>query len=143
MGQPLMIGGFSLSSEDIFDDLSTVMDPERAPTTLADLNVLSLDRVWLEKTGPRHGVVTVSLLPTVPHCHLMMLIALSVRSRLHDVLPPYVRWKVRVAVVPGSHIEAAEIEKRVNDKERVCNALEDPLVMRQVRKLTDPYADCA
>lgn len=130
------------TAEDIFDDLSTILDPEK-PCTLADLGVVAPDRCsvqYLEGKGSR-ALVEVVLKPTVPHCHLMMLIALSVRARLEESLPVLTKWKVDISVVPGTHLQEDDINRQVNDKERVAAALENPPLRKEVDRLINPFRD--
>ena len=132
-----------LSAEDIYDELATVVDPERGGLTLADLNVVAPDRVKVKYTAKRKAHVEVEILPTVPHCGFMTLIALCVRAKLLECLPVTTKWKVDIYVVPGSHLQGKEIERQVNDKERVAAALENPMLCQQVQKLINPYGDVA
>ena len=43
-------------------------------------------------------------------------------------------WKVMVTCKPGSHLQAEEISKQVNDKERYLAALENEDIARLVEK---------
>ena len=51
------------------------------------------------------------------------LIGLSIRAKLLYTLPN--RYKVGVSIVPGAHIQENQINKQLNDKERVTAALEN------------------
>lgn len=129
------------SSEDVYDELAGIMDPEKAPLTLADLNVVARDRVKLTYASPKRATIEVELKPTVPHCHLMTLITLSVRARLHYELPLSVHWRVHISLTPGSHLEEEEVTRQANDKERVYAAFENPTLMTEIKRLTDPFGD--
>ncbi|CUG92139.1 Hypothetical protein, putative [Bodo saltans] len=164
------------SSEDIFEELATVRDPERLHQTLAELNVVHPDRCsirYLPPTEPAGtgsltvadsphltsssavggpwvvskkrvkptALVSVVLRPTVPHCHLMHLICLSVIARLQDALPVTTVWKVHITLVPGSHNHLEEVERQAHDKERVAAALENPQIAKELKKLINPYGD--
>ena len=122
-------------ADDIYDELCEVYDPERMPATLADLNVITREGIVVQRVRPRRYRVEVTLVPTVPHCHLMTLIALSVRAKLHFALPPTTHWAITLRVPPKSHTDAVAIEKQVNDKERVAAALENPTLLKEVKKL--------
>lgn len=128
-------------SDDIFDELAVVLDPER-PATLADLDVISRERITVSYAAERRASIRVELKPTVPHCHFMMLIALCVRAKLYFALPVTTFWKVDIRLVPGSHLQLTEIERQCNDKERVCAALESPPLLKQVQRLIDPHSEC-
>lgn len=150
------------TGEDIYDEISSIRDPEKPFLSLADLNVVAIDRcqvAYLGSVGPvgtsceaeadhavrrknggkRSALVTVTLLPTVPHCHLMNIICLSVVARLLDTLPLTTSWKFRILLVDGSHHTQREIERQANDRERVAAALENPIVFKEVSKLINPF----
>lgn len=85
------------------------------------------------------ALVTVVIRPTVPHCHLINLICLSVAARLYETLPVTTVWKIRITLVPGSHHHIDEVERQAADKERTAAALENPHVARELKKLINPY----
>ena len=122
-------------ADDIFDELCEVYDPEHAPVTLADLKVVTREGITVTRVRARRYRVAITLIPTVPHCHLMTLIALSVRAKLHFALSPMTHWDVTVRIPEGAHTDAAAIEKQANDKERVAAALENPTLLKEIRKL--------
>jgi hypothetical protein len=51
------------------------------------------------------------------------LIGLSIRAKLLYTLPS--RYKVGVNIIEGAHIQENQINKQLNDKERVTAALEN------------------
>ncbi|KAK1837175.1 hypothetical protein QBC39DRAFT_246748 [Podospora conica] len=116
----------SLDEQEIYDLISTVMDPEH-PHTLGELNVVRLPDIHV--TPPRRGsprglaTVLVELTPTINHCSLATIIGLAVRVRLERVLPPNYRLDVRMK--DGSHAQDSEVTKQLSDKERVAAALEN------------------
>jgi metal-sulfur cluster biosynthetic enzyme len=122
------------TADDVFDELSVILDPEKAPITLAELGVVRREGIKVTQLRPRRARVDVDLVPTVPHCHLMPAIALSVRAKLHLSLPVTTYWQVVIHVPEGSHLQAREVERQVNDKERVAAALENETVMREIRR---------
>ena len=78
-------------------------------------------------------------MPTVPNCHLAMTIALCIRSKLNNELKDLgedvERSKIEVLVQEGKHETKYEIDKQVNDKERVLAALEDEHVQAAISGL--------
>lgn len=137
------------TADDVFDELSIIADPEKAPLTLTDLDVISRDQIQVRDLGPqqkglKRKSVVVWLKPTVPHCHFMLNIALAVRLRLQSCLPTLnFSWKIFIHVVEGSHLQWKEIEKQVNDKERVAAAMENRLLMTEIQRMIDPGAETA
>jgi metal-sulfur cluster biosynthetic enzyme len=153
-----------LDGDDIFEELMTIRDPEKPYLTLAELNVVARERCSVHydssfsprddpRTPPKivgHGgivapkrkgraTVTVELLPTVPHCHLMSIICLAVVVRLRDALPVGdSHWRIVIKLCPDSHNDQKMIEKQANDKERVAAALESDAVQKEIRKLICP-----
>nr|CCC92993.1 conserved hypothetical protein [Trypanosoma congolense IL3000] len=142
------------TAEDVFYELSTIRDPEHTNYTLADLNVVTLDRCFVEyreqpaPTAPpcmddqnscearvrRTVVVKVVLKPTVPHCSLMEFICLCVYAKLKEVFPPKSCPKIEITLVDASHIRQRELEKQVADKDRIVAAFEDAILLREVEK---------
>ena len=84
------------------------------------------------------GRISVSFTPTVQHCSMATLIGLSLRVKLMRVLHP--RFKVDIRVSPGSHASEAAVNKQLNDKERVCAALENPNLIQMVDRCIAPDA---
>ena len=149
------------NSDDLFEEIASIRDPEKPAFSLADLNVVEKCRcdlryisigddvqkarlqdvimspsgVALRKKPKVAGVVEVALKPTVPHCHLMSLICLAVRLRLEESLPTDVCWKIRVSVLEGTHQEWQELTRRSNDKERVAAAKENAAMIREIKKM--------
>lgn len=67
--------------------------------------------------------INVKFTPTIPHCSLATLIGLSIRVRLLRSLPS--RFKVSVAITPGTHSSEDAVNKQLADKERVAAAIEN------------------
>ena len=78
-------------------------------------------------------MVTIEIVPTVPHCSLATLIGLCVRTKLNRELPQG-KFKIDLKLKEGSHSTAAEITKQINDKERVAAALENPNLLKVVEE---------
>ncbi|CAI5473393.1 unnamed protein product, partial [Closterium sp. Naga37s-1] len=74
--------------------------------------------------------------PTVQHCSMATLIGLSIRVKLMRCLPR--RFKVDIRLSPGSHASEAEVNKQLNDKERVAAALENPNLSDMVDRCLAP-----
>lgn len=60
------------------------------------------------------------------------LIGLCLRVKLIRSLPR--RFKVHIAITPGAHASEADINKQLNDKERVAAALENHTLLEVVNK---------
>lgn len=112
----------------IYDLLRDIQDPEH-PHSLEELRVLSEDLVSSDRAA---GTIRIAFRPTVPHCSLATLIGLSIRTKLALDLPmPY---KLDIVVVEGTHDGEDQINRQVNDKERVQSAMENPDLMRVVHR---------
>lgn len=90
---------------------------------------MSEEAIDVDDTG---GVVRVQFTPTVEHCSMATLIGLCIRVKLLRALPP--RFKLDIALAPGSHASEAAVNKQLNDKERVAAALENPSLVAMVDK---------
>lgn len=112
-----------IDAQEIYDLLKDVSDPEH-PLTLGQLGVVTLDRISVRDPGPhRVASVNVEITPTVTHCSLATLIGLGLRVRLERSLPR--RFRVNITVTPGSHQSEQQVNKQLNDKERVAAACEN------------------
>eukprot|EP01062_Namystynia_karyoxenos_P080037 TRINITY_DN855_c0_g4_i1.p2 TRINITY_DN855_c0_g4~~TRINITY_DN855_c0_g4_i1.p2 ORF type:complete len:188 (+),score=63.14 TRINITY_DN855_c0_g4_i1:88-651(+) len=123
---------------DVYDVLRPIRDPEHPQYSLSQLGVIKPRHcaVHYRDESWKRGEVAVTFTPTVPHCHLCVHIGLCLHERLGRYLPPETSWKLRLALQPGSHNDEAGINRQVNDKERVCAALENPALRREVERCT-------
>ena len=115
-----------IDAREIFSHIKDINDPEH-PYSLEQLAVVSEENVKVEDELSR---VTVFFTPTVEHCSMATLIGLSIRVKLMRVLPK--RFKVDVKVSKGSHASEAQVNKQLQDKERVAAALENGNLLEKV-----------
>lgn len=115
-----------IDAREIFSHIKDINDPEH-PYSLEQLAVVSEENVKVEDEFSR---VTVFFTPTVEHCSMATLIGLSIRVKLMRVLPK--RFKVDVKVAKGSHASEAQVNKQLQDKERVAAALENGNLLEKV-----------
>lgn len=110
--------------ETLFDALRSIRDPEK-PCTLEDLNVIYEEGIFvLPPTKSNVYVVRVEFNPTVPHCSLATLIGLCIRVKVERSLPHNI--KLDIYIKKGAHSTEDEINKQINDKERIAAAMENP-----------------
>lgn len=111
---------------EVFELIRRIRDPEH-PNTLEQLKVVepSLITVNWKKQHIR-----VMFTPTVPHCSLTALIGLSISLQLQRSMPPFT--KIDVYVTPGTHDQEEQVNKQLNDKERVAAALENRSLLNVV-----------
>ncbi|XP_002733215.1 MIP18 family protein galla-1-like isoform X2 [Saccoglossus kowalevskii] len=110
-------------AEEIYDIIRTIRDPEK-PQTLEDLDVVYEDGVLVNHRGTDEFLVNVEFTPTVPHCTLATLIGLCIRVKLQRTLPH--SYKLDIFIKKGTHSTEDEINKQINDKERIAAAMENP-----------------
>lgn len=110
--------------ETIYDYLRTIRDPEK-PNTLEDLKVVYEEGIFVkEPTADKVPVLRVEYNPTVPHCSLATLIGLCIRIKiLRSIHHPV---KLDIFIKKGAHTTEDEINKQINDKERIAAAMENP-----------------
>jgi metal-sulfur cluster biosynthetic enzyme len=113
-------------SREVFDLIRTIMDPEH-PNSLEELGVINLEHITVDDAACR---VKVEFTPTIPHCSMATLIGLSIRVRLLRSIPR--RFKVDVAIYPGTHASRDAVNKQLGDKERVAAALENAHLLEAV-----------
>ncbi|KDR14240.1 MIP18 family protein CG7949 [Zootermopsis nevadensis] len=106
-------------SREVFDLIRSINDPEH-PLTLEELNVVEQSLIEVDNAN---NEVNVKFTPTIPHCSMATLIGLSIRVQLLRSLPS--RFKVSVAITPGTHNSEDAVNKQLADKERVAAATEN------------------
>lgn len=79
--------------------------------------------------------VLVEITPTITHCSLATVIGLGIRVRLEQALPP--RFRLDVRIREGTHSTADQVNKQLNDKERVAAACENESLMAVLRKMLE------
>lgn len=132
----LLLSAFNNQQADVSADLiATISDPEH-PLTLGELAVINLPHIQVtDEPSSLTSRVLVELTPTVNHCSLATVIGLGVRVRLEQALPP--RFRLDVRIREGTHSTGAQVNKQLNDKERVASALENETLMGVVRKMLE------
>merc|ERR1712137_141897 len=113
---------------EVYDLIRDIKDPEH-PFTLEQLRVVDEEQIQVEDHG-EWCHVTLRFTPTVTHCTLASLIGLCIRAKLERDLPKPA--KVDIYLVPGSHDTEADLNKQINDKERVQAAMENEFLRTTV-----------
>ncbi|KAK9446559.1 uncharacterized protein V1518DRAFT_423424 [Limtongia smithiae] len=113
----------ALDEQEIYDLISSISDPEH-PLTLGQLAVVNKPDIHILPGGTSSITrVLVEITPTITHCSLATLIGLGIRVRLERALPP--RYRVEIRVKKGTHQSESQVNKQLNDKERVAAACEN------------------
>ncbi|XP_031341538.1 MIP18 family protein galla-1-like isoform X1 [Photinus pyralis] len=116
--------------DNVFDFIRTIKDPEK-PNTLEELNVVYDEGVIVQNpTAGNISVIRVEFNPTVPHCSLATLIGLCIRIKLERSIPQ--EMKLDIFIKKGAHSTEDEINKQINDKERIAAAMENPNLREMV-----------
>lgn len=128
-----------IDSQEIFDLISTISDPEH-PLSLGQLAVVNLPHIYVTDSGNPEEMaeVFVEITPTITHCSLATLIGLGIRVRLERCLPP--RYRIIIKVRPGTHQSERQVNKQLNDKERVAAACENEQLLGVIANM---LATCA
>ncbi|KAJ8249249.1 hypothetical protein GJAV_G00232770 [Gymnothorax javanicus] len=108
---------------DVYDVIRTIRDPEK-PNTLEELDVVSEKSVEVQDLGDDEYLIIIKFTPTVPHCSLATLIGLCLQVKLQRCLP--FKHKLEIYISEGTHSTEEDINKQINDKERVAAAMENP-----------------
>lgn len=111
-----------IDEQEIFDLIASISDPEH-PLTLAQLAVVNLSDIKVTNTQEGISEVLIRITPTITHCSLATLIGLGIRVRLDRSLPP--RYRIRILIKEGTHQLENQVNKQLNDKERVAAACEN------------------
>ncbi|KAL6538083.1 Protein ae7 [Orobanche gracilis] len=108
--------------------IKDIKDPEY-PISLEELGVIKEDAVEVDN---KQNNVRVTFTPPVVHCEMAYAMGLCLRVKLTRSLPP--QYQVDVRVAPGSHKTEAEVNEKLNTKECVAAALEDPALIDMLDK---------
>eukprot|EP00058_Branchiostoma_floridae_P024303 XP_002609793.1 hypothetical protein BRAFLDRAFT_280326 [Branchiostoma floridae] len=123
-------------SDIVYDLIRDIRDPEK-DNTLEELDVVYESGVHVEPWGEDKFHISIEFTPTVPHCSLATLIGLCLRVKLENNLPQH--YKLDITVKEGTHSTGPEINKQINDKERIAAAMENPDLRAVVNKcVQDP-----
>ena len=121
--------------EEAYDIISRIRDPE-FPHTLEELNVVDQDLIKVTVDEEHKQVVyEVVWVPTTPSCGFALNIALCIRTKLERELSTKKYAKIDIFVQEGKHDNKAAIDRQVNDKERVCAAMENDDVKGAIEDL--------
>ena len=112
-----------VTSSEIYDVIRDIKDPEH-PFTLEELMVVKEDLISVVPCE-HYFWITIYFVPTVPHCSLAALIGLCLREKIRQSFPETLNLKLTILISPGSHQTEEEVNKQINDKERVQAAMEN------------------
>lgn len=125
----------SIDAQEIFDLISSISDPEH-PLTLAQLAVVNLPDITVTHGANKStdmSEVLIKITPTITHCSLATLIGLGIRVRLERSLPP--RFRIRILIKEGTHQSENQVNKQLNDKERVAAACENDQLLNVILQM--------
>ena len=120
---------------EIFDLIKNIRDPEH-PLSLEALGVVNLENISVNDSfdpsnkSKCNNNVTVIITPTIPHCSLATLIGLTIHMQLSRTLPG--RFKIKVLIEEGTHEQERELNRQLNDKERVGAAFENKSLLKVI-----------
>ncbi|KAJ1530593.1 hypothetical protein ONE63_005475 [Megalurothrips usitatus] len=118
----------------IYDYIRSIKDPEK-PATLEDLHVVYEEGVKVKGVTPGNvKMVEIEFNPTVPHCSLATLIGLCIRVQLERTVALSNPFKLDIYIKKGAHNTEDEINKQINDKERIAAAMENPNLRKIVEE---------
>ncbi len=63
---------------------------------------------------------------------MAQMIGLMIKVKLSKFLPP--AFKIKVKVTDGTHVNQKQINKQINDKERIAAAIENPNISRVLKR---------
>ncbi|ODV77139.1 uncharacterized protein CANTADRAFT_327398 [Suhomyces tanzawaensis NRRL Y-17324] len=125
----------AIDAQEIFDLISTISDPEH-PLTLAQLAVVNLSDITVtlgQNKNTDISEVLIKITPTITHCSLATLIGLGIRVRLERCLPA--RFRIRILIKEGTHQSENQVNKQLNDKERVAAACENDQLLSVILQM--------
>ncbi|KAJ0029024.1 hypothetical protein NQD34_004021 [Periophthalmus magnuspinnatus] len=121
---------------EVYDVIRSIRDPEK-PNTLEELEVVTEKCVEVQELGDEEYLIIIRFSSTVPHCSLATLIGLCLQVKLQRCLP--FKHKLEIYISEGTHSTEEDINKQINDKERVAAAMENPNLREIVEQcVTEP-----
>ncbi|CCK71771.1 iron-sulfur cluster assembly protein CIA2 KNAG_0H03570 [Huiozyma naganishii CBS 8797] len=123
-----------VDAQEIYDLTAHISDPEH-PLSLGQLSIVNLEDIEVHDDGDYNKMaeVIIRITPTITHCSLATLIGLGIRVRLERALPP--RYRFTILLKKGSHTSENQVNKQLNDKERVAAACENEQLLGVVSKM--------
>lgn len=124
-----------IDAQEVYDLISSISDPEH-PLTLGQLSVVNLGDIRVrhpDLAAGRVGEIHVQITPTITHCSLATLIGLGIRVRLDRSVDK--AYRIGIYVKQGTHQSEGQVNKQLNDKERVCAACENPQLVKVVGRM--------
>jgi metal-sulfur cluster biosynthetic enzyme len=123
----------------VMDAIASIRDPEM-PRTLEELEVVSEENIFVQKSPPGYNIKVVWK-PTTPHCSFANNIGLSIIYKIQQDLSD-LNIKLEILLKDGSHLnkldsKAYVVDKQVNDKERVAAAFENYEILKMIKNVTD------
>ncbi|XBW38719.1 hypothetical protein QEN19_004306 [Hanseniaspora menglaensis] len=126
----------SIDAQEIYDLIAHISDPEH-PMSLGQLSIVKLDDIEIsdlpdnEDTNMKDLIIRIT--PTITHCSLATLIGLGIRVRLDRALNP--KYRPTIILKQGTHQSENQVNKQLNDKERVAAACENDQLLNVIRKM--------
>ncbi|TNV74475.1 hypothetical protein FGO68_gene1533 [Halteria grandinella] len=117
---------------EVYDIIKTIKDPEE-PGTLEELEMITEDLVSVRKENGLPSI-RIEWAPTNPECKCALTIALCIRTKLFQQLSVQ-NAKIDIYIKEGKHSIKDQIDKQVNDKERVLAAMENENVVAVIADL--------
>ncbi|KAM0678763.1 hypothetical protein BDAP_000546 [Binucleata daphniae] len=120
-----------VNKETVYQLIRNIVDPEH-PQTIEQLGIVTLDSVKVYKketddlflsNGLEVTVVEVTYKPTIPHCSMAAVIGLGIKIQLMKYLD--IKYHTKVLIAENSHVQECELNKQINDKDRVMAATEN------------------
>lgn len=123
-----------IDPQEIYDLTAYIQDPEH-PLTLGQLSIVNLEDIEVNDTGKPDEIaeVIIRITPTITHCSLATLIGLGIRVRLDRALSP--RYRITILLKKGSHQSENQVNKQLNDKERVAAACENEQLLNVISNM--------
>lgn len=122
-----------INQDEIFDLVRYLKDPEYA-YTLESLKIIEKKNIHINHEDK---TIKVYFTPTIPNCSLVKTVGLTIATKLlYGISPDY---KMNLYIFPGSHNTEHDINKQINDKERVAAAMENKVVFKTIKPSIKEY----
>lgn len=131
----------NVSPQTVFELLRNIRDPEH-PQTLEQLGVVSLENIKIFDDIITHNKldyntviknIHVKFRPTVPYCSMASLIGLAIKIQLYKYIS--LEYHIIVRLEEDSHVQEIDLNKQLNDKDRVFAAMSNENITELVNDL--------
>ena len=141
---------YNFKKELIYEFIRNIKDPEK-DCTIEELELIDEESISIyENINSSFSTILIEWKPTTPTCSLAVNIGLCIRYKLAKEIENLAKilknsnqklnqnsfkYKIEIKLIKGSHLKENDVNKQLNDKERYCAAVENPIILKYIQNL--------